>query len=938
MAMRASKLWHSPRSSRRRGSFGVGTAVEVRSNDDGFEGAWFEATTRTGVIKNRRYAVTYTDFSADGDPSSPLKEIVHCSLVRPRPPPEDFDAAFELEQCVEAFRNGGWWRGVVIKLPEGLDGLYTVYIPMTREQLRFKREEMRRQMVFVKGEWRPVEEAVQEGRDATFVQGTRVEVSRDEENFGAAWFVGNILKVIGKTNFLVEYEKLKVDSDNSTENPLKEIVDIQYLRPCPHIAVHTHFNVLDEVEGFQQDGWFTGVVLEILPESRYIVKYKHQDKEVVLDDTLLRPCHIWRNNHWVHTSPGQHSKKQTHTKTTSAIRQQKFTAGKSFDHPISTLTSGEDDADATDRSSLSGSKRKEAESTSQGLITSSQANQKSKSVRFSIHAPAFRNTDDGIIYGADAADLNDNDSTVPNLEDYSELFQACKEAGKGDLLEENVNLVGDTISVSGEKRPDADEESTLPLSSSSNNDGEGSDVSGFLNLKDKKFRDPSFKDNSFEPSKNQNKRNSLEENVQPIDDTLMNSGWKTPAKVGKCSTASRLTVEKDTTFVTHESTVSDGKVASNYHPIPLSREFFHEKGSSCMGGTDGPIIMRKESTGCLRVGTEHQPVEANLVCSPPTGPEVSDFVPAANMGNDICDPCRRENTKTHTKTIVRTPELQRKIPDDVDFSQHKEELMEHNGSLSTNNKIISMIGNDTVSLPNKEANMMEASPLTPRIESSKRSSGKDIVMDCGTPLIDSSHMESSSVRSVLPFIKTSSEVWNLVESREVFRMLPQRPHFQPLLHHAKLHREGIAIGLMITFANLVTDIGKLLIVDSTDDFEEKLKVLDEMELNGFNVQPVRSRLEKLIEIRSMLSQAEGKKRSLKAKELEVHDEKEKMYQLLYSVDEKLKQLKEKRESTILEIKKSETEIGELEKGVKAAEEVSKSAEQQFVATLTAPWR
>ncbi|XP_020260478.1 DUF724 domain-containing protein 3-like isoform X2 [Asparagus officinalis] len=818
MAMRASKLWHSPRSSRRRGSFGVGTAVEVRSNDDGFEGAWFEATTRTGVIKNRRYAVTYTDFSADGDPSSPLKEIVHCSLVRPRPPPEDFDAAFELEQCVEAFRNGGWWRGVVIKLPEGLDGLYTVYIPMTREQLRFKREEMRRQMVFVKGEWRPVEEAVQEGRDATFVQGTRVEVSRDEENFGAAWFVGNILKVIGKTNFLVEYEKLKVDSDNSTENPLKEIVDIQYLRPCPHIAVHTHFNVLDEVEGFQQDGWFTGVVLEILPESRYIVKYKHQDKEVVLDDTLLRPCHIWRNNHWVHTSP------------------------------------------------------------------------------------------------------------------------ACKEAGKGDLLEENVNLVGDTISVSGEKRPDADEESTLPLSSSSNNDGEGSDVSGFLNLKDKKFRDPSFKDNSFEPSKNQNKRNSLEENVQPIDDTLMNSGWKTPAKVGKCSTASRLTVEKDTTFVTHESTVSDGKVASNYHPIPLSREFFHEKGSSCMGGTDGPIIMRKESTGCLRVGTEHQPVEANLVCSPPTGPEVSDFVPAANMGNDICDPCRRENTKTHTKTIVRTPELQRKIPDDVDFSQHKEELMEHNGSLSTNNKIISMIGNDTVSLPNKEANMMEASPLTPRIESSKRSSGKDIVMDCGTPLIDSSHMESSSVRSVLPFIKTSSEVWNLVESREVFRMLPQRPHFQPLLHHAKLHREGIAIGLMITFANLVTDIGKLLIVDSTDDFEEKLKVLDEMELNGFNVQPVRSRLEKLIEIRSMLSQAEGKKRSLKAKELEVHDEKEKMYQLLYSVDEKLKQLKEKRESTILEIKKSETEIGELEKGVKAAEEVSKSAEQQFVATLTAPWR
>lgn len=135
-----------------------------------------------------------------------------------------------------------------------------------------------------------------------FGEGMRVEVSRDKEHYGAVWFAGTVLKVIGKIYFLVEYENLRVNGNNHTEILLKEIVDIQYIRPCPPSFESTSFNVLDEVEGFHRDGWCAGIVSTILSGSRYMVNYKHQKEEVVLDRASMRPCLVWIDGHWVHSS------------------------------------------------------------------------------------------------------------------------------------------------------------------------------------------------------------------------------------------------------------------------------------------------------------------------------------------------------------------------------------------------------------------------------------------------------------------------------------------------------------------------------------------------------------------------------------------------------------------------------------------------------------
>jgi len=222
-------------------------------------------------------------------------------------------------------------------------------------------------------------------------------------------------------------------------------------------------------------------------------------------------------------------------------------------------------------------------------------------------------------------------------------------------------------------------------------------------------------------------------------------------------------------------------------------------------------------------------------------------------------------------------------------------------------------------------------------------SGRDIFKGGETALMSPSPMELSSEKSVLPFTK-KSELWELVESREVFHMLPQQPHFRPLLQYGQRYREGMALGLMVTFANLMTDISRLRIVDSQLDFEEKLKALGPLEANGFNILLVRTRLEKLLGLRSARSQSEGKKHSLGTEVLELEEEKEQSSLLMFSVEnviselkQKLTDLQDKRESMLLDIRKNDAKLTNLKTSFQAAEEASISVERQFNCALAAPW-
>lgn len=150
---------------------------------------------------------------------------------------------------------------------------------------------------------------------------------------------------------------------------------------------------------------------------------------------------------------------------------------------------------------------------------------------------------------------------------------------------------------------------------------------------------------------------------------------------------------------------------------------------------------------------------------------------------------------------------------------------------------------------------------------------------------------SSFKKTELPFSK-KNRLWKLVESMDIFDKMPQQPHFRLVESHTEEFREGVAIGLMISFANIADSIQNLQVSDSQNIFKENLELLDLLELNGFNVQLLRSRLQELLDIiRSDVTACEENRISLTDRITEGEREKSRVAALIAAHDKKIFELK-----------------------------------------------
>jgi len=160
----------------------------------------------------------------------------------------------------------------------------------------------------------------------------------------------------------------------------------------------------------------------------------------------------------------------------------------------------------------------------------------------------------------------------------------------------------------------------------------------------------------------------------------------------------------------------------------------------------------------------------------------------------------------------------------------------------------------------------------------------------------------------VPFVKISP-AWHLVDVMDVFKEVPQLPHFHPLRQFDPALREGMALGLMFTFATSVEDIRKSSIADSTASFDQKIATLCHLEENGFSVKFLRCILNKLLQIKSDHTKYLAEKDQLKARLLEKTAS-------LSQIDERL----EKKEQIIAELKEEAQKI--MEEKEREAEELS----------------
>ncbi|PIA60944.1 hypothetical protein AQUCO_00300456v1 [Aquilegia coerulea] len=202
---------------------------------------------------------------------------------------------------------------------------------------------------------------------------------------------------------------------------------------------------------------------------------------------------------------------------------------------------------------------------------------------------------------------------------------------------------------------------------------------------------------------------------------------------------------------------------------------------------------------------------------------------------------KRKVIKIIRKKVIKTIR-KKKIANTIEDGENEiakkdndtDEVILNNGKLSP----ASGIGDEAVMQDHKCAEVTLEDGDLSFTEAVENGENKTIVQDHNCD-------EVTSKDESLPFTKSYS-MWKDLESRDIFRSTSQKPHFQPLNEVDESLREGQAFGFTLSFANFADDIRKVLHDEPKSTLEKKLKSLTHFEALGFNVQPIRARIEDLV--------------------------------------------------------------------------------------------
>ncbi|KAM1956607.1 hypothetical protein ACFX16_025997 [Malus domestica] len=175
--------------------FGVGSEVEVRTDEEGFKGALFRATivtspTNSASKKRKRALVEYKNLVTE-DGSKQLKEYVDSEHLRPTPP-QLADRNFEEGDAVDADYRDGWWTGVVGKVVEN-NSKYSVVFDNPPDLIEFQKDRLRLHQDWVNGEWvRPNKQEVLAASDTPQELEHLLPAQKDSNNLEVATKLENL--------------------------------------------------------------------------------------------------------------------------------------------------------------------------------------------------------------------------------------------------------------------------------------------------------------------------------------------------------------------------------------------------------------------------------------------------------------------------------------------------------------------------------------------------------------------------------------------------------------------------------------------------------------------------------------------------------------------------------------------------------------------------
>lgn len=129
--------------------FREGMVVEVKSDEEGYQGSWYTAEI-VSSLGSVGFLVEYHTLKTD-DESAPLREKVFASYIRPFPPEIERIDRYQVLEEVDAWFNEGWWVGLISKVLD--DQKYGVYFWTSNEELFFVHSDLRVHQDWIDDNW-----------------------------------------------------------------------------------------------------------------------------------------------------------------------------------------------------------------------------------------------------------------------------------------------------------------------------------------------------------------------------------------------------------------------------------------------------------------------------------------------------------------------------------------------------------------------------------------------------------------------------------------------------------------------------------------------------------------------------------------------------------------------------------------------------------------
>ncbi|KAK8578527.1 hypothetical protein V6N13_100363 [Hibiscus sabdariffa] len=213
---------------------------------------------------------------------------------------------------------------------------------------------------------------------------------------------------------------------------------------------------------------------------------------------------------------------------------------------------------------------------------------------------------------------------------------------------------------------------------------------------------------------------------------------------------------------------------------------------------------------------------------------------------------------------------------------------------------------------------------------------KSLELMVQSPLVGLAGDNESDESPNLPFVKTL-QFWKVVESMDVFKAMPQSPHFHPLVESKKILREGLAVGHMLNFASLVEKTSKLKVADPENLFTTILDALPDFRNLGFDVEAVRDRTSELLLMKDRHEHLQHSSKDVELKLKQCSDELTKINEEIDVNSKMLRELKEKQASLLSKKTSNISQITSLQACVDVTTKDIQIVEAEFEGLARSTW-